>query len=69
MKEVGITIATHGWIGGEMTRGKFMLEDGADQMQWKEEREVSLFSVFLRLENMGKAKKARKMLYQQRYDS
>ncbi|XVE60699.1 hypothetical protein DITRI_Ditri05aG0148900 [Diplodiscus trichospermus] len=37
--EVGITIATHGWIGGEMTRGKFMLEEGAE-MQWKEEREV-----------------------------
>ncbi|KAL6316221.1 hypothetical protein AAG906_017768 [Vitis piasezkii] len=39
-KEVGITIATHGWIGSDMTRGKFMLEDGAE-MQWKEEREVS----------------------------
>jgi len=38
--EVGVTIATHGWIGSEMTRGKFMLEEGAD-MQWKEEREVS----------------------------
>lgn len=38
--EVGITIATHGWIGSEMTKGKFMLEDGAE-MQWKEEREVS----------------------------
>lgn len=38
--EVGITIATHGWIGSEMTRGKFMLEEGAE-MQWKEEREVS----------------------------
>ncbi|KAI6691309.1 hypothetical protein NL676_028137 [Syzygium grande] len=35
----GITIATHGWIGSEMTRGKFMLEEGAE-MQWKEEREV-----------------------------
>nr|CAN76088.1 hypothetical protein VITISV_028806 [Vitis vinifera] len=39
-KEVGITIATHGWIGSDMTRGKFMLEDGAE-MQWKEEREVT----------------------------
>ncbi|KAM0011696.1 putative 11-beta-hydroxysteroid dehydrogenase [Helianthus debilis subsp. tardiflorus] len=39
--EVGITIATHGWIGTEMTHGKFMLEEGAE-MQWKEEREVSL---------------------------
>lgn len=38
--EVGITIATHGWIGTEMTRGKFMLEEGAE-MQWKEEKEVS----------------------------
>ncbi|KAL9379697.1 hypothetical protein Peur_028179 [Populus x canadensis] len=38
--EVGITIASHGWIGSEMSRGKFMLEDGAE-MQWKEEREVN----------------------------
>ncbi|KAL8459736.1 hypothetical protein ACS0TY_037010 [Phlomoides rotata] len=37
--EVGITVATHGWIGTEMTRGKFMVEEGAE-MQWKEEREV-----------------------------
>ncbi|PIN01625.1 putative dehydrogenase [Handroanthus impetiginosus] len=37
--EVGITIATHGWIGTEMIRGKFMVEEGAE-MQWKEEREV-----------------------------
>ncbi|KAG2331589.1 hypothetical protein Bca52824_002769 [Brassica carinata] len=37
--DVGITIATHGWIGSEMSRGKFMLEEGAE-MQWKEEREV-----------------------------
>ncbi|KAE8022294.1 hypothetical protein FH972_008105 [Carpinus fangiana] len=37
--DVGITIATHGWIGSEMTGGKFMLEEGAE-MQWKEEREV-----------------------------
>ncbi|KAF1875383.1 hypothetical protein Lal_00007999 [Lupinus albus] len=37
--EVGVTIATHGWIGSEMTSGKFMLEEGAE-MQWKEEREV-----------------------------
>lgn len=40
--DVGITIATHGWIGSEMSRGKFMLEEGAE-MQWKEEREVKLF--------------------------
>ncbi|KAL0326417.1 UNVERIFIED_CONTAM: 11-beta-hydroxysteroid dehydrogenase-like 5 [Sesamum radiatum] len=37
--EVGITVATHGWIGTEMTRGKFMVEEGAE-MQWKEEREI-----------------------------
>ena len=37
--EVGITIASHGWIGSEMSRGQFKLEDGAE-MQWKEEREV-----------------------------
>lgn len=38
--DVGVTVATHGWIGAEMSRGKFMLEEGAE-MQWKEEREVS----------------------------
>lgn len=38
--EVGITVATHGWIGTEMVKGKFMMEEGAE-MQWKEEREVS----------------------------
>jgi hypothetical protein len=38
--EVGITIATHGWIVSEMTRGKFTLDEGAE-MQWKEEREVT----------------------------
>ncbi|KAL5982872.1 11-beta-hydroxysteroid dehydrogenase B [Asimina triloba] len=37
--DVGVTIATHGWIGGDMTRGKFMLEEGSE-MQWKEEREA-----------------------------
>ncbi|KAJ7949761.1 11-beta-hydroxysteroid dehydrogenase-like 5 [Quillaja saponaria] len=37
--EVGVTIATHGWIGSEISRGKFMLEEGAE-MQWKEERDV-----------------------------
>ncbi|KAI3807094.1 hypothetical protein L1987_23016 [Smallanthus sonchifolius] len=37
--DVGITIATHGWIGAEMTHRKFMLEEGAE-MQWKEEREI-----------------------------
>ena len=39
--DVGVTIATHGWIGTEMTGGRVMLEEGAE-MQWKEEREVSL---------------------------
>ncbi|GLT93864.1 hypothetical protein SLE2022_116340 [Rubroshorea leprosula] len=38
-EEIGLTIATHGWTGSEMSRGKFMLEDGGE-MQWKEEREV-----------------------------
>lgn len=28
--EVGVTIATHGWIGTEMSRGKFMVEEGAE---------------------------------------
>lgn len=39
-EEVGITVATHGWVGTEMRGGKFMVEEGAE-MQWKEEREVS----------------------------
>ncbi|WCJ34862.1 11-beta-hydroxysteroid dehydrogenase [Euphorbia peplus] len=37
--DVGITIATHGWIGSEMSRGKFRVDEGAE-MQWIEEREV-----------------------------
>ncbi|EEF34360.1 Corticosteroid 11-beta-dehydrogenase, putative [Ricinus communis] len=37
--DIGITIATHGWIGSEMSRGRFRLEEGAE-MQWIEEREV-----------------------------
>ncbi|KDP45630.1 hypothetical protein JCGZ_17237 [Jatropha curcas] len=37
--DIGITIATHGWIGSEMSRGKFRIEEGAE-MQWIEEREV-----------------------------
>lgn len=37
--DVGITIATHGWTGSDISRGKFMLEEGSE-MQWKEEREV-----------------------------
>ncbi|XP_059629505.1 11-beta-hydroxysteroid dehydrogenase B [Cornus florida] len=41
--EVAITVATHGWIGSEMIRGKFMLEEGSE-MQWKEESEVQTFS-------------------------
>ncbi|THU61652.1 hypothetical protein C4D60_Mb07t25580 [Musa balbisiana] len=40
-EDVGITIATHGWIGSDVSRGRFMLEEGAE-MQWKEEREVPL---------------------------
>lgn len=40
--EVGITVATHGWIGSEMIGGKLMIEEGAE-MQWKEEREVSSY--------------------------
>ncbi|KAK4375303.1 hypothetical protein RND71_005980 [Anisodus tanguticus] len=39
--DIGVTIATHGWIGTEMTGGRFMLEEGAE-MQWKEERELLL---------------------------
>ncbi|KAJ8541831.1 hypothetical protein K7X08_002647 [Anisodus acutangulus] len=42
--DVGITIATHGWVGTDITRGKFMMEEGAD-MLWKEEREVRLSSL------------------------
>ncbi|XP_068653544.1 11-beta-hydroxysteroid dehydrogenase B [Aristolochia californica] len=37
--DVGITVATHGCTGSEMTRGRFMLEEGTE-MQWKEERDV-----------------------------
>lgn len=43
--EVGITIATHGWIGSEMTRGKFILEEGAE-MQWNYGRKTEKY-VFL----------------------
>ncbi|XAR55663.1 11-beta-hydroxysteroid dehydrogenase [Bertholletia excelsa] len=39
--EVGVTVATHGWIGTEMTSGRFMVDDSAE-MQWKEEREVDV---------------------------
>lgn len=56
--EVDITIATHGWIGTEMTGGKFLLEEGAE-MQWKEEREVSSVSMLLKLHF-----KFTKLLYQ-----
>ncbi|KAL9248931.1 11-beta-hydroxysteroid dehydrogenase B-like protein [Drosera capensis] len=37
--EVGITIATHGWVGSEIASGKLMPEDNAE-MQWREDREV-----------------------------
>lgn len=43
--EVKITIATHGWMGTEMSQGRFMVEEGAE-MQWKEEREVSSSNFF-----------------------
>ncbi|KAK9162046.1 hypothetical protein Syun_002948 [Stephania yunnanensis] len=46
--EVGITIATHGWIGSAMTTGKFMLEEGLE-MQWKEEREANVLRWTFRL--------------------
>ncbi|WOL13349.1 hypothetical protein Cni_G22119 [Canna indica] len=41
--DVGITIATHGWISNDISKGKFMLEGGAE-LQWKEEREVNHLS-------------------------
>ncbi|XP_020575785.1 11-beta-hydroxysteroid dehydrogenase-like 5 isoform X2 [Phalaenopsis equestris] len=40
--DVGITIATHGWICREMNQTKFMFEEGAD-MQWKEDRELPIY--------------------------
>ncbi|OEL33327.1 11-beta-hydroxysteroid dehydrogenase-like 5 [Dichanthelium oligosanthes] len=40
--EVGVTVATHGWVGGDAGGGKFTLEEGAAEMQWKEEREATL---------------------------
>lgn len=42
--DVGITIATHGWICREMNQTKFMLEEGAE-MQWKEDKEVPIYEV------------------------
>ncbi|XP_074321683.1 11-beta-hydroxysteroid dehydrogenase B [Silene latifolia] len=42
-EDVGITIATHGWVGAELSKGKFMIDNGAE-MQWKEEREVHVSS-------------------------
>jgi NAD(P)-dependent dehydrogenase (short-subunit alcohol dehydrogenase family) len=39
--EVGVTVATHGWVGGG-GGGRFTREDGAAEMQWKEEREATL---------------------------
>ncbi|CAN0888073.1 11-beta-hydroxysteroid dehydrogenase B [Linum grandiflorum] len=42
--EIGVTIATHGWVGSSiMSGGKFMLEEGAE-MQWREEREGNVSS-------------------------
>ncbi|KAL6636540.1 hypothetical protein ACP70R_024112 [Stipagrostis hirtigluma subsp. patula] len=40
--DVGVTVATHGWVAGEASGGKFTLEEGAAEMQWKEEREATL---------------------------
>lgn len=42
--EVGITIATHGWMGSEMTRTKSMLEAEGSEIQWKEGTETQLIS-------------------------
>ncbi|KAK9740644.1 hypothetical protein RND81_03G050600 [Saponaria officinalis] len=42
-EDVGITIATHGWVGAELTKGKFMIDNGTE-MQWREEREVHVSS-------------------------
>lgn len=39
--DVGITIASHGWVGDDSNRRNFMLEEGTE-IHWKEEREVSL---------------------------
>ncbi|XP_042419612.1 11-beta-hydroxysteroid dehydrogenase B-like [Zingiber officinale] len=36
--EVGITIATHGWVGDDINRRNFMLEEGTE-IHWKEERD------------------------------
>lgn len=45
--DVGITVATHGWIGGGgASGGKFTVEEGAAEMQWKEEREVPHYRIF-----------------------
>ena len=43
-EDVGITIATHGWIGSDVSRGRFTLEEGSE-MQWKEDREVSQLGI------------------------
>lgn len=48
---VGITLATHGWIGGDMSRGKFMLEEGSE-MQWREEKEVTYMVKLLISDNI-----------------
>ncbi|KAL6909412.1 hypothetical protein ACP4OV_001693 [Aristida adscensionis] len=40
--DVGVTVATHGWVGGEASGGRFTLEEGAAEVQWKEEREATL---------------------------
>lgn len=47
--DVGVTVATHGWVGGDAGGGKFTLEEGAAEMQWKEDREVCRVVLFFLL--------------------
>ena len=49
--DIGITIATRGWVGGDMTGGRFLLEEGAE-MQWKEEREVGIIVIIIMMMKM-----------------
>jgi hypothetical protein len=52
--EVGVTVATHGWVGGG---GRSTREDGAAemQMQWKEEREATLSGGHGQVESYARA--------------
>lgn len=36
-EKVGITIATHGWIGNELTSGKYVTREEGTDVPWKEE--------------------------------